>query len=377
MQIVNNILNELSEANKTLVSETDSSGIIWTGRAATALYIAYKTALTYIVRENPEVIVPSVSCATPANTALMAGINPRFADINLQTGLITLETIKERYTENTVAVVYIHLFGNVQDITDIKDWCLNKNLFLIEDNAHALGGFYSNGTNVGSFGDFSIYSFNTTKIIECGGGALTIKDKELAKIAVDIYSKISFSDIDETYKQTLALSYRNFHHSMVGLDRINKVSDISKFFLSIRKVYEPLYLRDFKEEKASLLAEEFKKLKENNKLRYEKANIYSTLLSNNIQITILEGWERSGVCWRFSFLLNNPENVITFSEELRKQGFHVSNLYWPVNFFFKPDDICKNAYFFARRVINLWVDKTVDLKTVEKCAQSILTQLER
>ena len=54
--------------------------------------------------------------------------------------------------------------------------------------------------------------------------------------------------------------------------------------------------------------------------------------------------------------MNFPDKLVDFSEAVRRDGFHVSNLYWPVNDFFRPSDPCPNADHFARRVVNLWVD---------------------
>jgi hypothetical protein len=68
---------------------------------------------------------------------------------------------------------------------------------------------------------------------------------------------------------------------------------------------------------------------------------------------------------------------VEFSEAVRRDGFHVSNLYWPVNDFFNPRDVCPNADQFARRIVNLWVDKTVNTQWVERCAESVLTNARR
>jgi dTDP-4-amino-4,6-dideoxygalactose transaminase len=68
---------------------------------------------------------------------------------------------------------------------------------------------------------------------------------------------------------------------------------------------------------------------------------------------------------------------VQFSESVRHDGFHVSNLYWPVNDFFRPSDECPNADRFARRIVNLWVDQTVDQEWVQRCAESLLRNAER
>jgi hypothetical protein len=75
--------------------------------------------------------------------------------------------------------------------------------------------------------------------------------------------------------------------------------------------------------------------------------------------------------------VNFPDRLVPFSEAVRRDGFHVSNLYWPVNDFFRPTDVCPNADLFARRIVNLWVDNTVDPDWVERCANSFLKNAPR
>jgi len=163
----------LINAEKQLLDQTSSNEMLWLGRAASALIMAYKTIIKVSKGiKSPEIILPTTSCSTPSNTALFCGLKPRYADIDIKTGLITLDTIKKRYTHNTVAVLFIHLYGNTANITEIKKWCLQKNILLIEDNAQALGAKLENGNTCGIEGDFIIYSFNKTKIIESGGGGL-------------------------------------------------------------------------------------------------------------------------------------------------------------------------------------------------------------
>src|ERR1035441_3469116 len=113
----------------------------------------------------------SISCATPANASLLAGVTPRFADIDPRTGMPTLQNIQQCWTPQTCAVVFIHLFGQTADLRSLAEWCRARNVLLIEDMAQALGARLPDGTAAGSVGDLSVYSFNPTKILECGGGA--------------------------------------------------------------------------------------------------------------------------------------------------------------------------------------------------------------
>ncbi len=361
----------LDAVESDLLRASGGTSIEWYGRAATALYRAYTISRTLVRAEigECEVILPSISCATPANTALLAGIEPRFADADPTTGMPTLESIQQRWTPKTCAVVYIHLFGQTADLSSLVAWCRAKNILLIEDLAQALGARLPNGTAAGSVGDLSVYSFNPTKILECGGGALLVREQKLASLAAELIQTDLSPEIEEAQLRTLGLSYRNLHHSLVALLRSRAVPEISSAFLKLQPAYRALYLRRMQNPAA--LAEAWPRLRQALNHREQNARQYDEILADG-PWQLISQWQRSGVCWRYSLLLNDPEKAASFSETVRHDGFHVSNLYWPVNDFFRPSDACPNADYFARRIVNLWVDASVDRQWVQQCAQSML-----
>lgn len=371
---------EIEQALQPIESEllrlTTGAAIHWYGRAATALYRAFQLAKhLHGDAPNVEVILPSISCATPANAALLAGATPRFADVNPETGMPTIEMIQERWTPETGAVVFIHLFGQTADLSALADWCHAKGILLIEDLAQALGASLPNGSAAGSVGDLSVYSFNPTKILECGGGALLIRNSKLAMSLSELEQVDSLPlEIDEAHVSALALSYRNLHHSLVALLRTRAVHDISGAFLQLQPAFGPLYRRRMKNAAALLSA--WTHLEPVLSRRRQNAEQYDHILAGGPWRS-LGGWRQSGVCWRYSLLVDFPDRLTDFSEAVRREGFHVSNLYWPVNHFFLPSDVCRNAEGFSRRIVNLWVDRSVDEEWVRRCANSLLRNRPR
>jgi len=359
-----------------LTTLTGGSEFFPAGRAATALYWAYLT----IIKSNgnipdPEIILPGLSCGTPSNAAIMAGLTPRYADVSRETGLLSLDTIKSVYTDRTLAVVCIHLYGETMALDEIRKWCDEKNVALIEDLAHAVGGLLPGGKAAGSYGDYCIYSFNKTKILESGGGALLVKSRKNAALAGEIIASEKINEADPALLGQLSASYRNLHHSLVALQRNELLPDASAVFLAVRKSYEPLFLRNYHGNE-ELLEEEWTNLGANLAGRMKKARIYKTLLKRE-DVHLLDGWESSGVCWRFSFLLPDPALTVPVCEAVRKDGYHVSNLYWPVNLFFRPADECPGALHIAKSIVNLWVDKNISEKDVEGCGLSLIRHLHK
>jgi perosamine synthetase len=118
-----------------------------------------------------EVIVPDFTFGATANAVILAGARPVLADVDVKTFNLSLENLITRVTPKTKAIIFVHLFGNPSNLTEILNWAREKQIFLIEDAAQALGATI-NGANVGSLGDVSCFSFYPTKTITCGEGGL-------------------------------------------------------------------------------------------------------------------------------------------------------------------------------------------------------------
>ena len=361
----------LGPVEATIRQQTGGAAVDWYGNAATALHRAYRIGrhVARLENQTAEIIMPAISCSTPANVALLAGLAPRFADVDPATGMTNLEHIQARWTPQTCAVIFIHLYGATANLSQIAEWCRSKNILLIEDLAQALGARLPDGTPAGSVGDLSVYSFNPTKILECGGGALLIRTPSLVPVWKKVCKESPLPpEIGGEESRALELSYRNLHHSLVALFRARHANGVSASFLKIEPAYRDLYLRPMKS--AAALARDWIDLPAVLESRFTKAQKYADELANGPWQT-LNGWRQSGVCWRYSLLVNHPEKLVTLSEAVRRDGFHVSNLYWPLNDFFRPEDRCPNADEFARSIVNLWVDSTVSAEWVRDCTASL------
>ena len=364
--------DDLRPVEVSLLNTTGGHSVVWCGRATTALYWAYRVAaISRAAVAHPEIIMPAMMCASPANAAFLAGAVPRFADSDSCTGMVTLEHIQARATPNTCAVVVVHLFGSMVEIEPIAAWCRQHQIVLIEDVAQALGAHYRDGAPVGSKGDMVVYSFNSTKIMESGNAALALNNENLAETLAQVVNNqpLPREPHLDTLRQ-LALSSRNLHHSLVAVLRLGLAQqiDVSPLFLQLQQAYNGLYLRPAK--LPTTLADDWQALPESLARRYRRAEQYAEALRGGPWL-LLEGWRESGVCWRFSLLFDSPEQLVTFSESVRRDGFHVSNLYWPINQLFRPQDVCLAADSFARRIVNLCVNDTVDEKWIKQCCASL------
>ena len=143
-----------------------------------ALHLAVK-ALG--IGEGDEVIVPNLTFASPANAVLYEKGKPVLVDVDRRYWCIDPEKVRESITENSKAIIVVHLYGHPADMDPIMSLAKEHGLKVIEDCAEAHGATY-NGKRVGSIGDIGCFSFYGNKIITTGeGGMITTSDEELAE----------------------------------------------------------------------------------------------------------------------------------------------------------------------------------------------------
>lgn len=134
-------------------------------------------------KEGDEVIIPSHTFTSSAYPFIKKGAKIVWADIDLNTRVLTAETIEQRITEHTKAVVVVHLYGYAADMAEIMKVAQKYNLLVIEDAAQSLGSEVD-GKKSGTFGDFGVFSFHSHKNITTlgEGGMLTVNNEMIAKI---------------------------------------------------------------------------------------------------------------------------------------------------------------------------------------------------
>ena len=138
------------------------------------------------IKPGDEVIVPPLTMAATSLAVLQANATPIFADVDMDTWQISPESVKSKITNKTKAVISVALYGGVPDYFALK--AAIGNIPLIEDNAEAIGATY-HGQGIGKFGDFSSYSFQSSKHLTSGeGGMLCTNSMDLADKARKIQS---------------------------------------------------------------------------------------------------------------------------------------------------------------------------------------------
>jgi UDP-2-acetamido-2-deoxy-ribo-hexuluronate aminotransferase len=139
------------------------------------------------LKPGDEVICPAFTYAATAEVIGLLGLTPVMVDVDPQTFNITAKDIEKAITPKTKAIVPVHLYGQSCDMEPIMQLAKKHNLFVIEDNAQAIGAEYtfSDGTKAktGTIGHIGSTSFFPSKNLGCygDGGALMTNDDVLAK----------------------------------------------------------------------------------------------------------------------------------------------------------------------------------------------------
>lgn len=132
------------------------------------------------VGPGDEVIVPSRTFLASASSIISVGAKPVFADVDLESQNITVESIKFVLSSRTKAIICVHLAGWPCEMDEIMGFANNNGLYVVEDCAQAHGALYK-GRSVGSIGHVGAWSFCQDKIMTTGGegGMVTTNSREL------------------------------------------------------------------------------------------------------------------------------------------------------------------------------------------------------
>ena len=132
------------------------------------------------IGHGDEVILPANTFIATSLAVSAVGATPVLVDVSEDTFNISVDSIKSSITTKTKAVIAVHLYGQVTDISGIKELCGQKGLFLIEDAAQAHGAIHE-GTKAGNFGIAAGFSFYPGKNLGALGdaGAITTNDSDL------------------------------------------------------------------------------------------------------------------------------------------------------------------------------------------------------
>lgn len=161
------------------------------------------------LKPGDEVITADFTFAATVEVIALLNLTPVLVDVNPDTFNIDVEAIKRAITPKTKAIVPVHLFGQCANMDVIMELAKAHNLYVIEDNAQAIGATYTskdgNKSKAGTIGHVASTSFFPSKNLGCygDGGAIFTNDDDLAHIIRGIVNHGM---------------YKRYHHDVVGVN---------------------------------------------------------------------------------------------------------------------------------------------------------------
>ena len=228
------------------------------------------------LKPGDEVITADFTFAATVEVIALLQLTPVLVDVDIDTFNISVDAIKKAITPKTKAIVPVHLFGQVANMEAIMQIAKEHNLYVIEDNAQAIGADYkfSDGTKkkAGVIGHVASTSFFPSKNLGCygDGGAIFTNDDQLAHTLRGIVNHGM---------------YVRYHHDVVGVNsRLDSIQ-------------------------AGILDVKLAKLDQYNKARQEAARKYSTALANhkNIITPFINGDGDSHVFHQYTLRIVNGD----------------------------------------------------------------------
>ncbi len=169
---------------KKLADFLDVKHVVGCGNGTDALQIAL---MALGLQPSDEIIVPAFTYVATAEAIALLRLVPVMVDVEPGTFNISPAEIEKAITRKTKAIVPVHLYGQSADMHAIMEIAKQHNLFVIEDNAQALGAEYifpdCKQQKTGTIGHIGCNSFFPTKNLGCfgDGGAITTNNSELAE----------------------------------------------------------------------------------------------------------------------------------------------------------------------------------------------------
>jgi perosamine synthetase len=275
----------------TLATQLDIINPVAVNSGTSALHLGLALAG---VGPGDEVIIPAQTFVATGLVVLMQYAQPVFADIQYETGNIDPESIRQKITEKTKAIMPVHWAGYPCDMDEINAIAQEYNLAVVEDAAHALGATYR-GKPVGSLSRFTAFSFQAIKHLTTGdGGALCCmheEDHHQAKVR-------RWFGIDRANSKPSILGERDYDISAVG------------------------YKYHMNDLAASVGLGNLTDFPENLKKRRLIASIYQKQFNDLPGLVLLDYQDdRESAYWLFTILVEERENFI---RRLKEHGIPAS-----------------------------------------------------
>jgi dTDP-4-amino-4,6-dideoxygalactose transaminase len=312
---------------------------------------------------HSEVIIPSICCPAVPFAVAYAGLVPVFCDVAPDDYLADVARVDEVLTEQTSAIVGVHLFGNPAPIDELVAYARARALFVVEDVAQALGGRYR-GEMLGRFGEISITSFGYAKILSAGGGgAVFTDDPATARKLRDDQRLLGAG------RSTLASLSRRISRFVDPTQSSSTFPSRAARIRLASYLFKSMSFRRLLPREATRILELLPQLDENVAIRNQHAALYRELLT--APGIVHPSPRAGGACFRYTVRVEDDARS-HIRRELGRRGVWVSALYPALHSWFGSPQPLPVAERLAPQLVNLPVAPPNDTEQVSRTSKTLV-----
>ena len=315
-----------------------------TSSGTTALHLAL---VSLGIGTGDEVIVPTLTFAACANVILQCGATPVFADISKDSWTIDPVLIEGLITEQTKAIMPVHLYGHPSDMDPILDIARKNDLYVIEDCAESLGATYKDRLT-GTFGHVACFSFFANKVITTGEGGMLVTDDKAIMERARILRDHGMSKTKRYWNEFAGFNYRMTNmQAAIGVAQMEKIDN----FLARRRDITDRY----------------------------NANLSGI---NGLTLPPEKEWAKN-IFWLYTILLDANElgiSIEDLTERLKQKGIETRPVFHPLHLqppYPKGDGLLKVSEDVSKRGMSLPTGNDITIEDIDKVTVAIRSIIEK
>ncbi|MDC3103797.1 DegT/DnrJ/EryC1/StrS family aminotransferase [Acidimicrobiaceae bacterium] len=286
--------SEVKKFEEQICTTFERKYAVTLSNGSSALEVAFRLLK---LKKGDEVILPSFTIISCLSAVIRSGGTPVFCDVDPNTWNMTFEDIKKSFTKKTKAVLIVHSYGLTADAVNIREFCIQNDIKIIEDTAEAHGQKIGN-KKCGTFGDISTLSFYANKHVTTGEGGAILTDN------IDFYNsakKIINLDFDNRKRFVHDNLYWNYRlgglQSALGTSQLKKLNKV----INSKIIQGNKYIDLFK-----------------------KYNV-------DVQLPLVSTTNSKNHFWVFGIVLNNGLNRDLLMERLFDKGIETRPFFHPLH----------------------------------------------
>jgi dTDP-4-amino-4,6-dideoxygalactose transaminase len=334
----------------------DRSHGIMTGSGTSALVLS----LWALGLHGKRVVIPNGVCYSVPLAVILSGNEPVYLDIDRETLSLGVAQLR-KYRCWYDAVIAVHNYGARCDIEGIAAFCAKEGLPLVEDCCVALGC-----PDIGHWGDASVFSFGSGKIVYAGGGGMILADDK--SLVENVWS------LQQVLPKRGGDSYLSNYHTYLYNQYYGKDKGRLAVFGAVARTFgQSLLHRPIWGSEFGILIDLLQGLRDSIDERWCKWENLRRRLHDYGEPFI----HKQGVDWRFNIFIDEGRDDLL--RHLHATGYHASSWHAPADLFFGQRNGAGRwpvTDWVADHVLNLWVDHTVGDEYIEGVSREIVQFVE-